>query len=404
MTPPSDRKLTIGLAVAQLINWGPLFAVFPVFAAPMEQEFGWSRSAINGAMTAALAAAGLAAIPAGRWADRHGGRLLCSAAAWGGGVLVALWAGCSSLWQFYAVWIAIGVAHAGALSDPAYAVIVASAREPRRVVTFMTFVTGFSTALFVPFASVLVDWCGWRGALLVLAAVQAVPGAATWWALRGTTGGLSGTPREATGAALRAALRKRAFWGLALCFCAQSFLSMGLAFHLLPLLRERGLGEGAALLAIFLYGPFQVGARAVLHLFGQRASMRGIGLLATGLLPCALAVLALAGNRLWLVLGYTLLWGVANGLITIVRANGVAELLGPRGFGQISGALTTAAMLPRTAAPLALALLWQWGGGSYGPAAWLLAGVGLLAAAGFALAVASAGVGPVGRAGAANVG
>lgn len=380
---PSDRKLTTGLAIAQLINWGPLFAIFPVFVAPLEAEFGWSRAEINGAMTAALAAAGLAAIPAGRWVDRRGGRGLMTLAALLGAALIALWAATDSLWLFYLVWIGIGVTHAGALSDPAYAVIVASAQEPRRVVTFMTFVTGFSTALFVPFATWLIPWCGWRGTLLVLAAVQLVPAAASWWALRGTTGALRDAPRGGGGEPLRQALRQRAFWGLALCFCAQSFMSMGLAFHLLPLLQERGLPEGAVLLAIFLHGPFQVGARALLFWFGQGADIRRVGLVATAMLPLALVVLALAGATLWQVLGYTLLWGVANGLITIVRASGVAEILGPRGFGQVSGALTTAAMLPRTAAPLALALLWQAAGGSYDMVAWVLAGVGVLAALGF---------------------
>ncbi len=384
ISPPSDRKLTWGLAVAQLINWGPLFAVFPVFVGPMEQELGWSRAAINGAMTAALAAGGIAAIPAGRWVDQHGGRGLVSWAAWLGAALVALWAACDSLALFYLVWVGIGICHAGALSDPAYAVIVASAKEPRRVVTFMTFVTGFCTSIFVPFASVLIDGVGWRGALLVLAAVQLVPGAMTWWALRGTRGGMQGQPRG-DGAPLRAAMKLRAFWALALCFCAQSFMSTGLAFHLMPLLQERGFSEGAVLLAIALHGPCQVGARAVLHVFGRGADMRMIGRIATLAMPAALVALALAGDRLWLVLGYTVLWGVANGLITIVRASGVAEILGPRGFGQVSGALTTAAMLPRTAAPLVLALLWQAGGG-YGPVAWILAAVGVLAALGFFVA------------------
>jgi predicted MFS family arabinose efflux permease len=307
-------------------------------------------------------------------------------AAWVGGLLVAAWAACSDLVLFYLVWIGIGITHAGALSDPAYAVIVASAKEPRRVVTFMTFFTGFSTAFFVPFASTLVDALGWREALLVLAAVQVIPGAATWWALKGTRGGMREEARGG-GAPLRQALKRRAFWALALCFCAQSFMSTGLAFHLIPMLQERGLPQQFVLLAIALHGPFQVGARAVLYLFGRGADLRKVGRIATLTLPLALLTLALAGANPWLVLCYTLLWGLANGLITIVRAAGVAEILGPRGFGQISGALTTAAMLPRTAAPLALALLWQAAGG-YGPVAWVLAGTGLLAAAGFFIASA----------------
>jgi hypothetical protein len=76
---------------------------------------------------------------------------------------------------------------------------------------------------------------------------------------------------------------------------------------------------------------------------------------------------------------------VANGLLTIVRATGVADLLGRQGFAQISGALTLVMQVPRTAAPLALGLVWEWSGG-YGPVPWLLFGVITLGALAFAVA------------------
>jgi hypothetical protein len=71
--------------------------------------------------------------------------------------------------------------------------------------------------------------------------------------------------------------------------------------------------------------------------------------------------------------------------MTIIRSAGVMEILGREGYGTLTGALSIATVLPRTAAPLAIALWWE-GFGGYGPLPWLLAGIGLLSAAAFAAA------------------
>ena len=80
-----------------------------------------------------------------------------------------------------------------------------------------------------------------------------------------------------------------------------------------------------------------------------------------------------------------LCWAVGDGLIVIIRATGVMEIMGRENFGAITGAMSAIAMLPRTLAPVTLALIWQSAGG-YGPVPWLLLGVALLCAACFALA------------------
>jgi MFS family permease len=147
--------------------------------APMEAALGWSRTEINGALTAGLLAAGLAAIPAGRWVDRRGGRGLITLASFAGAGLLLAWASAERLWLFYAVWIAIGVAQAGALAEPAYAVVVANARDPRRAITAMTFVTGFTGTIFLPLGGALIEALGWRGALVAFAAMQLLPPASS---------------------------------------------------------------------------------------------------------------------------------------------------------------------------------------------------------------------------------
>lgn len=388
-----DARLIWCIAVGQTIGWGTLFSVFPLFVAPMEDELGWSRAEINAGLTLALLVGGVAAVPIGRMADRRGARRLLALGAFAGAALLAAWAAVHSLVAYWTVWTAMGVAHAAALWTPAMALVVGTARDAPRAIAGITFVTGFTGTIFVPLGAALIEALGWRGALLALAGLQLVPGLATLALLPPDPS----RPPTATGAAfrLREAVRRPAFLALAACFAAHAFVAVGLGAHAIPLLRERGLPEAAVLLLVALHGPFQVAARAMLFVLGRRVAMRGVGRLATALVPVAMLLLALMpAGFAWLV-PYVLAWAVADGLMTIVRAAGVAEILGREGYGAMTGALSAVTVLPRTLAPLALALLWEEAGG-YGPVPWLLAGFGLLGAAAFTVA-ASDRAGPTRR-------
>lgn len=381
----NDRRLVIAIAIGQMIGWGTLFSAFPLFGAPIEAELGWSRTAFNTGLTLALLVSGLVAVPVGRWVDRRGGRRLLALGGWGGAALLLAFAGVGSLPGFWAIWLAMGLVQATALWGPAMAVVVATARDPVRAIAGITFITGFTATVFIPLTAALIETLGWRGALAVLAAVQVIPGVLALWLLppdvpRGRPGGQRGF-------SLARAVRSRAFLGIAGSLAAHAFIGIGLGAHAIPLLREKGLPEASVLTLVAMHGPFQVAARAALFGLGARVTMRGVGRLASLLMPLAMLALALApADFAWLLI-FILAWAMADGLMTIVRAAGVAEILGREGYGAITGALAMATVLPRTVAPVAIALIWQ-GAGGYGPVPWLLAGLGALGAAAFALAAA----------------
>jgi hypothetical protein len=381
----SDRALILGTALTQTIGWGTLFIPFALMVQPMEAELGWSRAELNGAFTLAILVSGVLAIPVGRWVDQHGGRVPL---AWGGvlgSAMLAAWAMMDQLWVFYLLWFALGIAHATALWGPAMAVVVALAQQPMRVITAITFITGFAGTIFIPLVAALISGFGWRGALWILAAMQLLPALAAGWQFAGTRPPPL-THRARSEEAYRRTLRRPAFWGLALCFAAHAFIGVGLGAHLVPLLREAGLPEASVILLVALHGPLQVAARAGLYVAGSRASMRWVGLGAMLLLPIALLWLAGAPAAFLWLLPFVFFWAVADGLLTIVRAAGTAEILGREGYGAVTGALTLIAVLPRTLGPITLALIWQANGG-YGAVPWVLAGVGFLGAASFLLAL-----------------
>lgn len=378
----SDRTLFWGTATTQLIGWGTLYTPFPLMVAPMEAELGWSRVLLNGAYTAGLLASGLAAVPAGKWLDRHGPRAMMSLGAFGAALLLLAMSMVQDPATYVVIWILIGIAQAMCLWGTAMAVVVAEARDATRTITAITFVTGFTGTVFIPLTDGLIGAFGWRAALQALATMQLVAAVVTAAMLREARRPAPATVRAAERVPLMRRLRDPAFAGLALCFAAHAFIGTGLGAHLIPLLRARGWPEATVLLLAAAHGPAQVTARALLYAAGRRVTMRAVGRFATGLLPLAMLALAAGPESLVLTLVFVGCWAVADGLMTIVRAAGAAEILGREGYGAISGALTAAAVLPRTGAPLLLALVWDRAGG-YGLVPWLLLAVGVVATIAF---------------------
>jgi hypothetical protein len=62
-------RLVATLDASETTAYGVLTYAFGVFLLPMQQELGWSRTALTGAYLLAIIVSGVAAIPVGRWLD-----------------------------------------------------------------------------------------------------------------------------------------------------------------------------------------------------------------------------------------------------------------------------------------------------------------------------------------------
>ena len=111
------------LAFTETVSWGVLYYAFAVFVVPIQEEMGWSPTAITGAYSLGLLVSALAAPLVGRWLDRHGPRALMTLGSTLGTVLLLAWASVEDLWVFYLVWVGIGLAMAATLYEPAFAVL-----------------------------------------------------------------------------------------------------------------------------------------------------------------------------------------------------------------------------------------------------------------------------------------
>lgn len=391
-TPPPWRVVSV-LSVTQIVSWGSLFYAFSVLLAPIQQTTGWARSTIVGAFSLGLLVAGVGALPAGMLVDRLGGRAVMSIGSTLAGTGLLLLAHTQSVGALYAIWTELGVAMALLLYEPAFALIYASfGPDARKGVTALTLTAGFSSTLFWPLSQWLVDAFSWRDAVLILGMANLVvcmplhllllprPRAAP--AVPGST---HARPRFAADVLWQLA-RSRAFWLLASSFTANIFAFSALSVHLIPLLRERGLSAGDAVLLAALIGPMQVLGRVIELTLGVRFRPARVGLVALVLLPVALLALATAGSGWPRLLAFAALYGASNGVMTIVRAVIPAELFGREHYGAINGALSAPVIVSRAAAPIAAAVLWSSTGG-YSAVLWTLIALAVAAVGGFALAV-----------------
>lgn len=359
--------MVIALSIGQVVSWGTLFYSFSLFIAPMEQELGWKRADLNGALSLGLLASAFVSLHVGMAIDRYGGRWIMGIGAVLGALCLGLWSMITDLTVFYGLWIAIGVLHAGTLYEPAFAVLTANVRDYRRAITYMSFFGGFASTVFIPLTHLLIDQLGWRHALLILAVIQLViPGLFNLVMLSGTRGSRSDELKSpaADGAPvsspLKIALGEPAFWGLSLALTTYALLFSGLTFHMVPLLSERGYNLDTIVAAVALIGPSQVGGRLLLFFFANNASARALGRVVFCIPIAAMTCLIFARSLGFAgLVAFTLLYGLGNGMITIIRGAGIAEIFGTRGYGAISGALTVVTNIAKAAAPLLLAFLWQ---------------------------------------------
>lgn len=374
-----------GLCVTETASWGIVYYGFPVMLQPMEAELGLSRVALTGAFSIGMAIAALAALPVGRWIDRHGARALMTLGSCLGVVLLVLWSRVQSLPALYGVWGAMGLALAATLYEPAFAAVVGwFATGPRdRALLIVTLAGGFASTIFMPIEAGLVTRLGWRGALLALAVILAVLTIPIHALV------LRRPPRRqmptagaeradsAPGLTPGAAAGTLVFWVLAGAFFLGNFTTNAVTVHLIPYLGEHGYSPTVAAMMIGWLGAMQVPARLVFAPLAARFGHQAATAVIFFGQALGLAQLALVA-RLPTLIPMIVVLGAANGMSTLARATTIAEVFGPRHYGAISGAIALGSNGARALAPVAAAAL-RVALGGYEPVFGLLTAVLVLA-------------------------
>jgi hypothetical protein len=379
------------LAVTETVSWGILYYAFAVFQVPMRAELGFSAATTAGAFSVAVLVTGLAAVPVGRWLDRHGARGLMTSGSVAAVLMVVAWSRVQTVAGLYLVFAGIGLVSAAVLYEPAFAVVVrwfAAARD--RALLAVTVVAGFASTVFLPSSDALVRSLGWRDALLVLAGVLAVttilPHA---WVLRrdpadlglhpdgavtqagGSTGSAVIDDTDNPGAA-GPGLRRTAAWALrdplfrwlTLAFAAHTLAVVVVAVQLVPFLQEHGHSSAFAAAVTGALGALSVTGRLAVTGAARRWPTAVVASVAFGLQCVGVAVLLAAGSSRPGALVFVALFGLGFGVGTVARPALLADAYGTASYATLSAlggvAFTAAKTVGPLAAGAALAVTGSW--------------------------------------------
>lgn len=347
------------LAFTQILSWGALYYAFSILAPFIGQTLGMRAEIIYGAFSWSLLVAGLVATPTGVLLDRLGGQWVMAAG--------SLMCGLGLIWlskvagplSYFGAWTVLGVAMSLTLYEAAFATINRKFdHDSRKAISTLTLFAGFASTIFWPLTLALNTAIGWRDAYLLFGAAQLV----LCLPLHLMMGKDCASTEAAPGYlvhhhTLAEALRHPAFWKLAAAFAANMFIFSALSVHLIPLLQDFGHAASLAVLMSTLIGPMQVIGRICERTFARNAMPQQVGMFTFGALPAAVVALLLFGSQAWAVAVFCVLYGLSNGILTIVRGTIPQAMFGRKNYGAISGAMAGPSLLAKAAGPLVAAAI-----------------------------------------------
>jgi MFS family permease len=360
------------LGITQITAWGTSFYCLGVLAGPISADTGWSRGFVFLGFTVALLTMGLVSTTVGRAIDRYGARAVMTL----GTILVssglAVLAQVRSEVAYLATWAYLGAGMRLTLYDAAFAALVQVAPSRGRLaISYLTLFGAFASSVFWVLGHLLNEAVGWRRTLGLFALINLVICLPLHWLglARREAGNVAGAatgraPAEtAEGPALEGRARSVGIALFALIMSLNGFVFGVISVQLVPLLEAAGLATAAAVWVASLKGVAQFGGRVVEIAFGRKLRAITIARIAVGVLPPSLVLLIFAAGSLSALVGFTLLLGASQGVITIVRGAVPLALFGATGYGAVLGLIATPILLVNAASPTIFAWMvdrWGW--------------------------------------------
>ena len=339
-------------AAASVPMQGPILGVF---VRPIQDDLGWSATSISIGFALGSGVGGVSSVWVGRVLDRRGSRGVTVAA---GMILVGCMVGLAAMTQVWHFWglfgLARGTAAAGAQLGTMVALAAWFVRKRGRVVGLLGVGQRVGQALMpFPIAAIMA-WLGWREAWLALAGfalLALVLPSAAYMRRRPEDYGLLPDGQQPTeelrrGEAsdqageelwsLAEARRTLTLWALITAQAAVVLAVNATNLHITANLQDKGLLQHEAVAALTIYLTV-----AALSVFGwgllmERVHTRYLALTAVTLY-CVAMVLAATATSFPTAVVFSLVYGSALGVWTVVSRMLFANYFGRRSFGTIRG-------------------------------------------------------------------
>ena len=360
---------------AGLSRQGGAVATLSVFMAPMTGEFGWSRTAMSGAVSLGGVLAAVLSPFIGRLLDQEGARrVLCWAILTTGIADLAL-SRTSALWMFYLLFIVARVNFAVPFDLGIYGA-VSNWFVARRPFAMSVATSGMTLGLVIlPLVAQLAanQGGGWRAGWIAVGATVLLVGFVPTFVLlvrrpedvglvpdRATPGVTTAAPEPRFSRA--EALRTRAFWLLSLFTLFAYPVQAGVSLHQAPFLIERGLSPTIAASIVSLFSMASGLASLAFGMIPARVGVRYRLALVGLLLGAGAALLQLVSGPLSAGVA-ALVFGLGIGGLLSVLPLAWADYFGRTSYGAIRGIALSVQVLAQASGPLLSGVLRDLTGG-----------------------------------------
>ena len=349
----------VGVAFVVAFSEGALRnSLLSVFVVPMSEEFGWSRTALTGAISAGAIASSLVAPLVGPILDRRGPRgIMVAGVAITGGALMGL-AFIGSLWHYY-VFLIIGRSVSMSVVMLASMVAVANwfIRRRGRAVAISSVGSRASIPLFIILSQTLIVLYSWRVAWFatgIITIALGIPPTLLFMKRRPEDMGLlpdgdlpadpsdrDTSSRQAVQAqevswSLREAVRTRALWLAIVATSLAQLATQAVNLHALPSFMDRGISPAAATGVITFSIVVGTVANLVWGLVVERLHVRYT--MALVYLFCAAGMLIITqAQSLPMAYAFGLTYGIGFGGIQLMGHILFADYFGRSSLGTIRG-------------------------------------------------------------------
>ncbi len=340
----------IVLGLAQILLWGGSFFILAILAGPIMKETGWSHQLVYGCLSLSLLVSGLISPKIGRIINSKNSSLvlLYSGIAMGIGlILIGL---SQHFFVFVLGWFIIGIAMGMGLYDALFATLGKKyGKDASKSIVQITLISGFAPTVSWFLVSLLLSNFGWRNVCFIFATILII---AIYpihrFAFDAITEHEEIVPSNFRESISSEVFRSKVFYLLIISFTIGSVLMTGISIHLIDILLNNNMSMVNAVTIAALLGPSQVGVRIFDLILPEKTPVKTAVISSIAIL-LGLTIFFLDPKMAFLGV---ILFGLGNGMRSILRGTLPLWIYGPESYATIMGKLARLPLIAQAITPL----------------------------------------------------
>ena len=347
---------------------------FSLFILPLEEEFGWTRTQVNGALTCGVVS-GLLSPFVGNLMDRIGARWTMAGSITLVAIAFLLRSIMTDLWQFYLFSALMFAGTPGATIMPAGRFVNTWFPTIRgRMMGIVTSGNNFGSMIAIPIVAGLITMVGWRWTfvamatglfgfvLLIILVIQDTAEDVSnernkrWAPSEAETGSQMITD---VGLSRSEALHTSTFWFLVVGMTLQQFVRTGVVSQMVPHLQHTGFSLATASGAMMLLAFFAMSSKLIFGRLSETITARLAWVVILILQTSGLTLLMVSGTSITSTWTAIVIFGLGMGGVGALTPLVITDLFGLKHFGSIMGLTRTPIIIPVIVGPILAGMIYD---------------------------------------------